>query len=311
MPAITLLQARQILGTYIEPDGDFTASLNQVVARLMSGGTYRDLTVQYSLPLVDGVITLPNDADSILHAMADGYPTPIRSLWHDFKAIGMNSNVPFGFVDSGFWPTVWFPEDPVSTLYIEALNANANPYSEDSGERIRIVGNASDSIINVVSNLDDSTPSAPNFTFSDPVAYVTSIAFSGLLGRYALRTTSGDDSTTIAVVGPDSGVTRYRKFRLSPCPTDAPVVHVLCKRAFIPLSSENDVLPVSNLSALKHGLLGRISEDNADIERASFHWGQAVSALEEESASTMGAAVPHLNVDPFGTGGRDRIVNLY
>jgi hypothetical protein len=311
MPAITLLQARQILGTYIEPDGDFTASLNQVVARLMSGGTYRDLTVQYSLPLVDGVITLPDDADSILHAMADGYPTPIRSLWHDFKSIGMNSNVPFGFVDSGFWPTVWFPAEPTSNICIESLVASGYPYSEDSGERIRIEGNATDSIVKVVGVLDDTIPSAPAFTFSDPIAYVTSLSFDGLLGRYALRTTAGDESTTIAVVGPDSGVTRYRKFRLSPCPTEAPVVHVLCKRAFIPLSSENDVLPVSNLSALKHGLLGRISEDNADIERSRFHWGQAVAALEEEAGSTMGAAVPRLNVDPFGTGGRDQIVNLY
>ena len=65
MPALTVNQIRNTLGSYVEAGGDFIASLNQVLARIYSIGTYRDLTVQYSLPVVDSHVTLPDDADAI------------------------------------------------------------------------------------------------------------------------------------------------------------------------------------------------------------------------------------------------------
>lgn len=90
---MTLAQVTDTLGSYIEPGGNFMASLNQVLSRLYGIGTYRDLTVQYSLPVIDGAVTLPDDAASILHTMVDGFPVPVRSLWHDFKSVGTNSPV--------------------------------------------------------------------------------------------------------------------------------------------------------------------------------------------------------------------------
>lgn len=310
MAALTLRQARSILGSYIEPSGDFTASLNQVLARIMSSGTYKDLTVQYSLAHdADGVITLPEDADSILHSLVDGYPTPVRSLWHDFKAIGMNSNIPFGFVDAGYWPTFYMPEEQIDTLCITPLQPiDTTPFSEANGERIRVVGLDAEGHQWVGTLADDG---GPTVSFAAAISSIVSISFDGLLGRYALRVVRSDATTTVAYVGPDYGATRYRRFRLAPKPDTTRTVHVLCKRAFQPLVSDNDVLPVSNIAALKQGLLGRIAEDSADIERATYHWGQCVKAMEEEAASTMGAAIPRLNVDPYGTGELDRIPNLY
>lgn len=312
MAALTLRQARSILGSYVEPDGDFTASLNQVLARIMSSGTYKDLTVQYSLAHdADGVITLPDDADSILHSLVDGYPTPVRSLWHDFKAIGMNSNIPFGFVDAGYWPTFYMPESGVDTLYIQPLQTtDTTPFSEADGERIRVVG-LDDTGHQWVGTLSTDGPTYPIVSFAVTVFSIVSISYDGLLGKYALNATADDLTTTVAHVGPDYGATRYRRFRLAPIPTTTRTVHVLCKRAFQPLVSDNDVLPVSNIAALKQGLLGRIAEDSADIERATYHWAQSTKAMEEEAASTMGAAIPRLNVDPYGTGELDRIPNLY
>ena len=89
------------------------------------------------------------------------------------------------------------------------------------------------------------------------------------------------------------------------------VVHVLCKRAFIPLREDADTIFVENLGALKHGLLARIADDNADIERAQYHWQQCMLHLEEEASATRGAAIPKLNLDPYGTGNLNRLQQMY
>jgi hypothetical protein len=92
---------------------------------------------------------------------------------------------------------------------------------------------------------------------------------------------------------------------------DETVVHVLCKRAFQPVRSDNDIVYVGNVGALKHGLMGRLMEDNADIERAEYHWNKCMQLMEEEAATSRGAAIPRLNVDPYGTGNLNRIYQLY
>jgi hypothetical protein len=45
---------------------------------------------------------------------------------------------------------------------------------------------------------------------------------------------------------------------------------------------------------VKHALLGKLSEDNADIQRATYHWGVC--------ESFRGAAKPTLHIAPGGVG---------
>jgi hypothetical protein len=119
-----------------------------------------------------------------------------------------------------------------------------------------------------------------------------------------------DGDSAIATVGTGSGVCRYRRLRVAVnTGADTATVHVLCKRAFMPLVDDNDILYVGNINAIKHGLLGRIAEDNADLERSDYHWNKCLALLEEEASSSRGAAIPRLNIDPFGTNGMSRLIN--
>ena len=311
MPSLTLNHLTSLLGSYIEPDGDFKASLNQVLARIYNTGTYRDLTVQYSLPVVNGCITLPDDADSVLHTMVDGHPAPVRSMWHDFKSVGSGygADLSWGLIDSGFSPTLQLV--PVSG--IEELTVV--PYGPYSTSRVFNTDDGEEIVVRA-SNLEGQFESSANKTtkqivFADPVTQIDSIRFEGLLIAYALVTDPLDLNTALAVVGPESGVTRYRRFRLNRATDGQTVVHVLCKRAFAPLVSDNDIVYVGNVGAIKQGLLARIAEDNADIERAEYHWQRCTLLLEEEAASTRGAALPRLNIDPSGTGMQNRLYQLY
>jgi hypothetical protein len=313
MPAYTLSQLAPMLDKYVEPDGDFKSSLNQVLARIYNMGIYRDLTVQYSLPVVDGCITLPDDADSVLHTMVDGFPVPVRSLWHDFKSIGIgnlsvNPTIQWGLIDAGYAPTSRLLTAETSTLYIVSASGSSvvNTFSNTDGSNITIVGSDGDQFYT------GTLATSPfRITFSTPITSIVNIQFDALNGMFDLRTTSADPDTTIATVGPDSGVTRYRRFRINGSVDGTTVVHVLCKRAFQLLRDDNDIVFVGNIGAIKQGLLGRLMEDNADIERSQYHWNQCMLLMEEEVNSSRGAAVPRLNIDPYGTGMQSRMFQIY
>lgn len=314
MPALTLNQIRNTLGSYVEAGGDFVASLNQVLARIYSTGTYRDLTVQYSLPVVDSHVTLPDDADAILHTMVDGFPVPVRALWHDYRSIGSNydtGDLSWGLIDAGYWPTLkLLPEAGVTRLYVQpaASSTSITGWAPSTdGSSISVVASDGDKLYESTAALN---VGEWELQFSQTVTDIRSIRFDGLLAPFDLRTTSIDPDTTIATVGPNNGLTRYRRFRLNRATDGETVVHVLCKRAFQPVADDDDICYVGNIGALKHGLLGRIAEDNADPERANYHWQLCTKLLDEEAASATGAAQPRLNIDPFGTGGRSNMPNM-
>jgi len=418
MPALTYSQVETSLGTYKEPGADFRAALNQVIPRLYSSGIYRDLTIQYQLPIVDGCITLPKDADSVLMFQLNGYAAPVRSLWHDFKAAGMNGTVDpslWGLVDAGYHATSRLLTEDVVTLFAVPSVMSTDKSSLDFDDiTLSIVGTDGDEMFlatdtglitvagattaldgdyvylgvsefgavwaqlgstvaieedNTISGagsafvrgyfefetdewrllksaewgvnepdtylLQDSAPSAATpdavtewvnpdsidvsgvtvvvsdstvYTFSTPVSSIVSIKFSQATGTSIvdIRTDPDDPDTTIATVGPESTVTRYRRYRI-PSATDDTTAHVLVKRAFEPLVNDDDLIYISNLAAIKHGLLGLVAEDNADLERAQYHWAEAQKNMEMEMESARGGAIPSISFDIMGMGGRSVI----
>lgn len=312
MAAQTYNTLAPILEGYIEPQGDLQASLNQVLDRIYTMGIYRDLTVQHSLPVIDAGVTLPDDADAILFTTVNSYPVPVRSLWHDFKSVGSGAatDMSWGLIDSGFWPTLkLLPDAGLTTLYVVPAKESPNNTAIDTtaGEQITILAEDDDGEVysaSVGAGLN-------TIIFSATVTQINQIRYDSLLYRYDIRTDAADADTTIATLGPDAGVTRFRRYRLNRSTDGTTVVHVLCKRAFKPITDGDDVVYVDNIGALKHGLLGRIAEDSADLERAEYHWQKCQQLLEDEANSSRGAAMPTLRVDPFGTGGQANMRTIF
>jgi hypothetical protein len=371
------------------------------------------LTIQYQLPIVDGCITLPKDAESVLLFQLNGYASQVRSLWHDFKAAGMNGSVDpslWGLIDAGYHATSRLLTEDVKTLFAvpsvmstdksaldfdditlsivgtdgeemflaedvlcatvsgtlvpdfngvyapvavqegkslytlngvaftgESLYSGASMfYSSDvGGWVIAMVGTSGVSDIlgwwfssptvdappwgsmtwtagvtlydPATGAVDvDSGPRA--YVFSTPVSSIVSIKFSQAEGNSIIdiRTNPDDPETTVATVGPESTVTRYRRYRI-PSATSDTTAHVLVKRAFEPLVNDDDLIYISNLAAIKHGLLGLIAEDNADLERAKYHWVEAQKNMEMEMESARGSAIPNIQFDIMGIGSHSTI----
>jgi hypothetical protein len=297
MPALTYSQVEDSLGSYKEPGSDFRAALNQVLPRLYSTGIYRDLTIQYQLPLVNGCITLPKDADSILSAQLNGYKADVRSLWHDFKAAGMSGSVEpslWGLVDAGYHATmISIPEGTTAVFPVPSAYDPDKSALDLMDITIEVIG--TDGLQIYKADAD--------FEFAVPVSNITSIKFNQEAGNRIvdLRLDEDDPDSVIAVLGPENMVSRYRRFRI-PAATDTTTVHVLVKRAFEPISRDEDLVYISNLAAIKHGLLALIAEDNADIERAQYHWTEAQKNMEFEMESARGSAIPNVQFDIMGIG---------
>jgi hypothetical protein len=306
MPALTYFQVASSLGTYKDPNVTLMDALNQVIPRLYSMGVYRDLTIQYQLPIYDGCITLPNDAESVLMFQLNGTPSAVRSMWHDFSAAGMSGGIDpalFGLVDAGYHPTMRSVTANISSLYI---TSSAYDLVKDAVD----LGGAILSVVGTDGNAYYlGTVSGSTITFSTPVSSIVSIKYyqvSEEMPILDIRTVANDSTTTLATVGPAATTTRYRRYRIPATAADT-TAHVLVKRAFEPLVSESDAIYISNVAALKHGLLALVAEDNADLLRAKYHWEESQRNMELEMESARGAAIPNISFDILGIGGRSSI----
>jgi hypothetical protein len=79
---------------------------------------------------------------------------------------------------------------------------------------------------------------------------------------------------------------------------------LLLRRKYVPVSTDdNDLVYIPNESTIiKHGLLGKLAEDNADIQRAEYHWQTCQKLLEADIDSYRGGARPKVTIAPEGVG---------
>ena len=109
------------------------------------------------------------------------------------------------------------------------------------------------------------------------------------------------DTTQLATVRQPNKVSRYRRYRVDANNQKASL-RLLLKRKFVPLLDQNDLVYVSSLHAIKHAMLGNIAEENADLERANYHWSVCRNVLDEQLDAHRGAAKPAVRLDPSGVG---------
>lgn len=329
MPAYTAAQLSAILGSgeynYVAPGGDFNTALAQVLPRLMAMGLWRDTTYEISLPNKYGYVSLPEDTDAVLAATVNNRARPVRSMWHDIRITGRHATLSpyYGVVDAGWYPVLLAPEDTIvndvtsatidkdSGIGLETINTlNETGGSIDSttfAGKIEIIGEGDNGSV----TWTQPTSGPFSFTSGEPVYSITSIVYSDVPFTVLLLDNDNYDRTTpLAIVPPGSGVLRFRRFRTSQ-PSEDSTVHLLVKRAAPTNITDDTIIYLGNIGAIKHGLLGLIAEDNADIERSQFHWGMCGKLLDEELLSILGAAKPTLNVDLSGCGSALPIYNQY
>jgi len=305
MPAQTVAALSKSLSRFLEPGETLLETLNMVLPRLHAMGYWRDLLFEEEVVTDHSYLSLPRGGGAVIAAMVDDHPSGVSPAWQDFKTAGYFSSGPppiYGLIDSGYAPalvdlnstdeTYQIRVEPLSpdTVIPSRGQVSVTYLREDDVTKTHVfVLNGSASLI-TAEIADEKVILVKQIQFRNVPAYVTvtAVADSATGVDLTLATERGDV------------VPRYRRFRLSNPTGMEKTARLFMKREHEILMSDTDVVYLSNLNVLKHGIMATVAENAADIERASYHWGVCRGLLEEEMDSSRGAAKPILQINPWG-----------
>lgn len=316
MATLTVAGVEEALSKYKTVGSSFIQELNLVMPRLYAMGMWRDLLYETTISTTDGNFTLPDDSESIVSAMIDNDPVRAKAQFHDYRISGRNRDGStlhgYGLVDDGFAPIVNELEaSKAYSISIEPVSpATEIPRTSTNFITITGLNNASTPVLQTYTpNLD----TASNNITSGSVQFTTIIeirngdsSLPAPVKITAVNVADATDKLELGTVQEANKVNSFRRYRLGNdiSNTVKKTIRVLVKRKFKTLINSFDVVRPSNLNAIKHGLLGTVAEDNADLERANYHWSVCTQLLEEELDAYRGSAKPTVNFDPTGSGSR-------
>ena len=130
--------------------------------------------------------------------------------------------------------------------------------------------------------------------------FIVKAVYEGTAG--GSHATDSTKDLLLSEVNTANGSSRYRRYRIGGTNSDSSA-HMLLKRRWVDVDSVSDLVHMPSNAILKHALLGKLSEDNADAQRAMYHWGVVKELLEADTDSYRGAAKPTLHIAPDGVGG--------
>jgi len=313
MPATTLGQLQAYLatagssnsGNYIEPGSAFIGAMNEIGPRVYAMGYWKDLLTEQVYEGADGYISLDRNTDAVLGAVVNDLPQRVYSSFHDKAMLGNVAFLPdrYGLVDMNYHTLKRDIADlqdvdtedvtAISTLYLfTTANVAVSDVTMADGD-ITVKGRTADGVpvTGVIAGTTTLT-----IAFPTPVVFIDEIVGSDLPFEIKLLLNNTDFESVAAEVLRGYDVVRYRRFRVGGA-RDSTYVHVAVKLAWTTVAASTDVVYLGNLSAWKHALLGKMAEDNADIERAEYHWNVCRKLLDDEVAAARGAAIPKISID--------------
>lgn len=309
MPALTVKNISSALSEYVRADQDIIAKLNLVMPRIYGMGSWRDLLFDWTITTDNDYFSLPEDAETVMGAMVSDSPVDVQAQWHDYRISGYATNGPapiFGVIDDGWHP---IKEDLVSG---HTYDITINPYGTGGLDlpsegtitfEYESDGDAEDGVPDQRAVVDLDGSSSLSGVVAD-VINVHSISANNVSDSVEILAIDQDtaDEIRIAVVR-GNNISRYRRYRFQNADATTKTVRLLLKRAWTPVYLQTDTVHLGNLNAIKNGLLATVAEDNADIERAQYHWMVCRQLLEEELSTARGSAKPKLSFNPYGVGG--------
>ena len=341
MPAKTTEQLFATHSQYLDASAseqeDFRLALNEVMPRLYKMGYWREMMVEHTQDASAGYVSLPQDTDSIIAAIIDNNPVPTRSMWHDYKLFGTNDQdktVLSSFIDDGYSP-VYRDLDTANQYRLKIATLKSPFTSSPTTGSFNIkcrqnsdITDASDSLVGgetvlkgqslteIVADADITGAANYNIGTVRDITEILSISWSDIAEDHPIRVigqyqgvagttpTDTSDKTNdilLAEINTASGSSRYRRYRIGGTSSTSSA-HMLLKKRWVDVDSGSDIVHMSSNALLKHALLGKLSEDTADAQRAMYHWGVVKELLEADTDSYRGAAKPTLHIAPDGVG---------
>jgi len=314
MATLTVAGVEEALSKYKTVGSSFMQELNLVLPRLYAMGMWRDLLYETVISTTDDNFTLP-EGEAVVSALLENEPEKVRSQFHDYRLTGRNNDgttlAMYGLVDDGFVPTI--NELEASKYYkIEVTPiAPETTLPRTTNDFIQVTG-LNNSSTPVTVTFEPTIATATSATVTSTVLFSTieeirngDSTLPAPVRVTAVNNADATDTLHLADVQESNKVSRFRRYRINNNLTpNTKTLRLLVKRKFKTLINSYDPVFPSNLNAIKHALLGSVAEDNADIERANYHWSVCKQLLDEELDAYRGAAKPTIFFDPSGSNSR-------
>ena len=317
MPAktITQLYDEDYLRDFLEAPysaAKFRNALNEVMPRIYKMGYWREMVLEHTQSASDGYVSLPHNTDSIVGAVIDNNAVPSHSLWHDYRLFGTNDsddNILSAFIDDGYASTYRDISTTAADQYKIQLKSISPETHLPNGGTINVAIRYStaalpDGYLKETMVLNTGSATTKNSTATTinkihQIAYNNIPAESGIQIIAVHQAPSPLTNVVLGELPAGSGVLRYRRFRIGDTSSNSSA-HMLLKRRWVDAVDSSETIHVPDRAILKHALLGKLSEDNADVQRAQYHWGICKQLLETDMDSYRGSTRPRVHIAPEG-----------
>ncbi len=234
---LTFLAAQNALASHAPADTDILKDrINRAHERIILDGKFNGSTARIAIAAIYGDITLPRKYRTIEGVKVNGVVTTLTNGWYEFLE-GKSDTMGFDMNNVRSLGDGWAIMRDLPAGGVLTSTAALTLYGEDSFAMPLSV----DLLANVAA--------ANNF------ALITRIhnANAAVDGSSVVLTHTSDDNvdTILARIEPNESETFYRRYRLDNfVTTDTAVVEALVKRRHLELLDDNDLLFITNLTAL-------------------------------------------------------------
>jgi hypothetical protein len=303
---LTVADVRASIGNTIYPGNPnselFLPTLNQVVERIINSGQWKNMYEAVHYDSTSGYITLPRRLESIVGVTRVNWPTAPYSRMNEYMTSGP------GFeddttrdlrtiIDQG---DVCTQEVQTEIGYPRLTIANA----ADDGQIVRVYGNDADG--NPVFDTDGIegialTLANPTVTASVEM-FVTQIVKPITIGNVTISVVVSGTPTVLSIYEPSETNPIYRRYKtgtIVPRDDNKPVLRCLCKRRFVRLVQETDLVWPDNIGALKFGMKAVQLEDAgaAELQQSQLFWQKTYEVLNQGLKQNRGAIRPKMAMD--------------
>lgn len=310
--SLTVAQARASLWTEVDPSNrdspEFLPLLNLASERLVTGYYWKNLCGVVEFDSAEKFITLPRRYEAIVGCDVHENPRPIMARMTEFMTSGagmfhrLNARNLNRIIDQGEVPTMNLQES-IGTIRLTANSA------DDYGLVVRVYGNDADGTPIFTDGTEgvDLTLGAAPVTTSQQM-WLTGVDKPLTKRNVDLAVVVSGTPTTLSSYEPTETNPLYRRYKtgvIEQRSADRPAIICLCKRRFIPLVYETDLVYPSNLGALRFAIIAcRLESRGSDeIDRSQKYWASANKVLDEELKQQRGGGQITVNWNLSGSQG--------
>jgi len=306
-------------------DARLLTATNLVQELLIYQGKWPGLEGRFAFCVYDGVITLPRFYVTLIKASDVNCVIPVHNQWFEFLGYGpgqQNSETGWinGIIDRGEMPVARQPA--ADELVVRVRSFEDERDADGTRAQIRVFGYGNDDVwirtqdattdewydgVKIDLRGDDSVNWADSLKY---FSSITKVLKPATVGRVELTYLAADASETFcATYMHDETHPSFRTYYLpgvdSTSLPDGLRVYAWARRRFIPVTGDDDEMMITNLPALRSGLIALRMQETDKFRAFTEHFNAAKAFLTAESEIYNGPINPPMDMQDADFGFSD------